>query len=102
VTLRGETFASRVAASALTAVGLPELICDDVKSYVAKAVSLAKDADARQRLRVHLQGPGRDSALFDTAATTRAIEAAYLAMAEQYRREVRETIVVPKSTVAPA
>jgi hypothetical protein len=40
--------------------------------------------------------------LFDTAATTRAIEAAYLAMAEQYRREVRETIVVPKSTVAPA
>jgi predicted O-linked N-acetylglucosamine transferase (SPINDLY family) len=95
VTLRGETFASRVAASALTAVGLPELICDDVKSYVAKAVSLAKDADARQRLRVHLQGPGRDSALFDTAATTRAIEAAYLAMAEQYRREVRETIVVP-------
>ena len=87
--------ASRVVVSLLTAVGLPELICDDVKSYVAKAVSLAKDADARKRLREHLHGPGRDGALFNTAATTRAIEAAYLAMAEQYRRQVRETIVVP-------
>jgi predicted O-linked N-acetylglucosamine transferase (SPINDLY family) len=95
VTLRGDTFASRVAASALTAVGLPELICDDVKSYVAKAVSLAGDADARRRLREHLQGPGHDSALFDTSATTRAIEAAYLAMADQYRRQIRETIIVP-------
>jgi predicted O-linked N-acetylglucosamine transferase (SPINDLY family) len=95
VTLRGDTFASRVAASALAATGLPELICDDVKNYVAKAVSLAHDADARQRLRKHLQGSGRDSALFDTAATTRSIEAAYLAMADQYRRQIRETIVVP-------
>ena len=94
VTLRGETFASRVAASVLHAVGLPELVCDDVKRYVAKIVTLARDADARGKLRAHLEGPGRASALFDTAATTRAIEAAYLAMADQYRRRVRELIIV--------
>ena len=94
VTLRGETFASRVAASLLTAVGVPELICDDVKGYVAKVVALARDPDARTRLRLHLAGPGRDSALFDTARTTRALEAAYLAMADQYRRQVRDTIIV--------
>lgn len=92
VTLRGETFASRVAASLLTAVGLPELICADVKGYVAKVISLARDADERRRLREHLEGPGRSSPLFDTAATTRALEAAYFAMAEQYRKQTRETI----------
>ncbi|MEO9160929.1 MAG: tetratricopeptide repeat protein [Casimicrobiaceae bacterium] len=92
VTLRGETFASRVAASLLTAVGLPELVCSDVKGYVATAVALARNADERRRLREHLEGPGRASALFDTAATTRALEAAYAAMADQFRRQVREPI----------
>jgi len=94
VTLRGGTFASRVAASLLTAVGLPELICDDVKSYVAKIIALARDAGERRRLREHLEGPGRESALFDTKATTRALESAYVAMAEQYRRQVRQPIRV--------
>jgi predicted O-linked N-acetylglucosamine transferase (SPINDLY family) len=94
VTLRGETFASRVAASLLTAVGLPELICDDTDAYIAKVVALARNADERARLRAHLDGPGRASSLFDTLATARALEAAYLAMADQYRRQVREPIRV--------
>jgi predicted O-linked N-acetylglucosamine transferase (SPINDLY family) len=94
VTLRGETFASRVAASLLTAVGLPELIATSVDGYVAKAVALARDANERQRLRAHLDGPGRASALFDTAATTRALEAAYVAMAQQYRSQMRAPIRV--------
>jgi protein O-GlcNAc transferase len=97
VTMRGETFASRVAASALSAVGLPDLICDDVKSYVAKAVALARDADRRRRLREHLDGPGHASALFDTMRTTRALEAAYAAMADQYRRGVRAPIRIAET-----
>jgi len=101
VTLRGETFASRVAASALTAVGLPELICNDVKSYVAKVVQLARDGDRRRQLREHLEGPGRASALFDTARTTRALEAAYAAMADQYRRGVRAPIRIEETAEGP-
>ena len=92
VTCRGETFASRVAASLLTAVGLPELICTDVERYVAKAVSLARDPGERRRLREFLDGPGRDSPLFDTRATARGLETAYAAMADQYCRRVREPI----------
>lgn len=92
VTLRGDTFASRVAASLLTAVGLPDLIATGVKAYVASVISLSRNPDERRRLREHLEGPGRASALFDTAATTRALEAAYGAMADQYRRHVREPI----------
>jgi len=100
LTYRGETFASRVAASLLTAVGLPELVCSDVESYVARAISLARDADARRRLREHLDGPGHASPLFDTAATTKALEQAYRAMADQYRRKVREPIRLDPSSGA--
>jgi predicted O-linked N-acetylglucosamine transferase (SPINDLY family) len=78
----------------MTAVGLPELVCDSVMAYVEKAIALARDSDERARLRAHLEGPGRTSPLFDTVATTRALEAAYLAMANQYRRGVREPIYV--------
>lgn len=104
VTLCGQTFASRVAASLLAAVGLPQLVCQDVASYVAKATALAQDANARAALRGHLDGAGRDSALFDTVSTTRALEAAYIAMADQYRRHVRYPIrigVAHDGTYAP-
>jgi quinol monooxygenase YgiN len=54
-------------------------------------VDVFPDEDGR---RAHLEGPGRASSLFDTLGTTRALEAAYLAMADQYRRQVREPIRV--------
>src|SRR6185437_6667857 len=94
LTCRGDTFASRVAASLLTAAGLPELVCEDVKRYIVRAVQLARDATERRRLREFLEGPGQSSVLFDTGSTTRALEAAYETMANQYRRNVREPIVI--------
>ena len=90
LTLRGDTFAGRVAASLLSAVGLLELIADDVASYEEKAIALARNSAERRRLRDYLSGPGRESTLFDTARTTKALETAYLQMADQYRRRVRE------------
>jgi predicted O-linked N-acetylglucosamine transferase (SPINDLY family) len=89
VTWRGETFAGRVAASVLHAVGLPELVADNVDGYVDTVIRLANDPQERARLRQWLEGPGRTSALFDTTATTRALETAYLGMADQYRRRMR-------------
>ena len=41
LTRLGETFASRVAASLLMAVGLPELIAPDREAYEATAIDLA-------------------------------------------------------------
>lgn len=98
VTMRGETFAGRVAASLLHAVGLPELVTDNVDGYVSAAVALARSAEERARLRAYLDGPGRASALFDTVATTRALEAAYAAMAQQYRRATRAPIRIGATT----
>jgi protein O-GlcNAc transferase len=103
VTQRGDTFAGRVAASLLHAVGLPELVTDDVDGYVATIVRLAGDPGERARLRAWLEGPGRASPLFDTATTTRALESAYEAMADQYRRGSRAPIRVgPPTSVLPS
>jgi predicted O-linked N-acetylglucosamine transferase (SPINDLY family) len=94
LTLRGETFAGRVGESLSLAVGLPALVADTVEDYVAQAVALALDPDARIRMRRHLSDAGRRSPLFDTERTTRALEAAYAEMAVQYRRGVRAPIDV--------
>jgi protein O-GlcNAc transferase len=94
LTWLGDTFAGRVAASLLTAVGLPELIASDVGSYLAHAIELANERNVLAAQRAHLAGPGRESPLFDAAATTRALESAYVEMAEQFRRGVREPMHV--------
>jgi hypothetical protein len=47
VTWLGETFAGRVGASLLTAVGLPELVASDVDRYVESVLALAGDATKR-------------------------------------------------------
>ncbi len=98
LTRLGDTFAGRVGASLLAAVGLPELVTHSVDDYTAAAVRLAGDRDALARMRAHLDGPGRASPLFDTEATTRALEAAYLGMADQYRQGVRKSFRVERVT----
>ena len=89
LTWLGDTFAGRVGASLLTAVGLPELIASDVRGYIARAIELANDTVALARYRQYLADAGRHSALFDTVATTRALEDAYTRMAEQMRSGAR-------------
>lgn len=95
VTLQGDTFASRVGASLSLAVGLPELVARSAEEYINLAMRLAQDPEELSRFRAHLAGPGRDSPLFDTVRTTRALEAAFLAIAAQHRRGVHTPIDVP-------
>ncbi|MCR6480538.1 UDP-N-acetylglucosamine-peptide N-acetylglucosaminyltransferase [Variovorax sp. ZS18.2.2] len=81
VTRMGDTFASRVAASLLNAVGLPELVTHSAADYLACARALCADASRRQRLRDHLARVRGSCPLFDTARYTRDLEAAYLRIA---------------------
>ncbi|HXJ00363.1 MAG TPA: tetratricopeptide repeat protein [Micropepsaceae bacterium] len=86
LTCKGESFAGRVAASLLSACGLPELIADSLTVYEGKALALASDANALTQVKEKLRR-GRDScALFDTARFTRNLERAYTAM---WQRSVR-------------
>ena len=101
LTWRGPTFAGRVAASLLRAVGLPELVAADRDAYVAAAIALANDAPRRARLRSYLEGPGRASPLFDAAGFARALESAFDAMAAQYRAGRKGPIRISAGAARP-
>ncbi len=80
VALEGRHFASRVSASLLRAVGLPELVARDLGEYRAIALRYARDAPARTALRTKLRANRLTQPLFDTARFTRNLERAYRAM----------------------
>ncbi|BAI76921.1 hypothetical protein AZL_f01610 (plasmid) [Azospirillum sp. B510] len=77
VTCLGGTFASRVAASLLTAAGLPELITHTLEEYETLAVRLAEDATALAALRRHLEDNRLHSPLFDAKRFVHHLERAY-------------------------
>lgn len=86
VTCTGQSFASRVAASALTAVGLPELITHSLQDYEHRALELARQPLELQEIRAKLAQRRVSSPLFDTAGYCRNLEAAYRAMHERALR----------------
>jgi len=81
----GSHFASRVSASLLTAVGMPELICKDLAAYQALALSLAQNPDALGQLKAKLAVNRLSGALFDTPRFTKNLESAYRAMWQTYQ-----------------
>ncbi len=85
VTLRGETFVSRVAASLLATVGLDELITDTIADYEALALKLATTPGLLAELRERLTAVRLTTPLFDTDRFCRHIERAYLTMHQRQR-----------------
>ncbi len=80
LTCLGSTFASRVAASLLRAVGLEELVVHDRDAYERRAVELATDRQALNALRARLQEEPERKPLFDTERFARNLESAYREM----------------------
>lgn len=85
VTLRGASFASRVSASFLMNLDLPELVAASLPEYEAIALSLARDPRALAGMRRCLDGT-RHTALFDVDRLARNMEAAYLQMDQRAKR----------------
>jgi predicted O-linked N-acetylglucosamine transferase (SPINDLY family) len=81
----GETFAGRVAASLLHAVGLPELITRTREEYERIAIDLATHPTKLALIRAKLAQSRLTTPLFDTQLFTRQLERAYEAMYERYR-----------------
>lgn len=77
LTCMGEAFASRVAASLLRAIDLPELITTDEPSFEARAIELATDRAQLNDLRERLLNNRMKAPLFDIERLARAIESAY-------------------------
>ena len=86
LTCRGESFAGRVAASLLGAIGLPELVTDSLADYEAMAVRLAGDPSLLQSVKQKLEQNRESYPLFDTDRFRRHIEAAYATMWEAWQR----------------
>ncbi|HEV3009075.1 MAG TPA: tetratricopeptide repeat protein [Burkholderiales bacterium] len=97
VTCLGATFAGRVAASLLGAVGLSELMTRDLSAYEALALKLAKDGKLLSAIRETLNRNRLTQPLFDSARSCRHIEAAYLRMWEMHERgDPPRPFAVPK------
>jgi len=77
LTCAGNTFASRVAASLLSAAGLPELITKDLNEYEAKAIDLASSPEKLNGLKRQLLDRREQSALFDTEKFAKNLERIY-------------------------
>jgi protein O-GlcNAc transferase len=77
VTAPGLRHASRVGASLLLHLGLPELVADGDAAFVDLACALAADRPRLSALRASLRERLRASRLLDARAFTAALEAAY-------------------------
>ncbi|MBF0438469.1 MAG: tetratricopeptide repeat protein [Magnetococcales bacterium] len=85
VTCLGETFAGRVAASLLTALGFSEWIAADLAAYRRIALDLAQDKEKRLAERLRLQAKAATSPLFSGKAFAHNLEVALLAIWQHHQ-----------------
>jgi predicted O-linked N-acetylglucosamine transferase (SPINDLY family) len=85
LTRTGQSFASRVAASLLNAVGLPGLITGSSAEYEALAIALAKDPARLSGIRKTLADNRASAPLFDGKLIARHLEAGYEAIWARYQ-----------------
>ncbi|MGV3526471.1 MAG: tetratricopeptide repeat protein [Candidatus Sericytochromatia bacterium] len=77
LTLPGQTFSSRVGASLLAAVGLPELIMPDLPRYVETAIALGRTPERLRAYHAYLRAQAPAQPLFDSPRTVRGLETLY-------------------------
>lgn len=85
LTLMGESFASRVAASLLNAIAMPELITNSQEQYENLAIELARSSQKLEDIKSRLARNRLTTPLFETPRFTKNLEAAYIKMFERYR-----------------
>jgi protein O-GlcNAc transferase len=84
ITSIGDTFASRVATSILSAAGLPELITRNLSEYQQTAIDLAKNSSQLNSIREKVSTIKLNTKLFDTEKFTRDLESIYIQMYENW------------------
>ena len=81
----GETFAGRVAASLLTAIGLPDLIVQTEEQFESMAIELATRPEQMAAIKRRLAENRMTKPLFDTNLYTRHIESAFATMHQRHQ-----------------
>nr|WP_315491558.1 tetratricopeptide repeat protein [uncultured Rhodoferax sp.] len=100
LTLATPGMLGRQGAALLTAVGLPEWVCNTVDAYVQRAVDLATDASSLQidlvLLRKQLRGKVQISPLMDARRFASDLYAALRSMAAGSNKKEQRTIPAPR------
>src|SRR3984957_1762307 len=86
VTVLGQTFVGRMAASMLDAVGLPELVTHSLEDYEVLVLKLARNPALLSGIQRKLLDDLRSSPLFNTDRFRRQLEEAYSTMVDIQRR----------------
>jgi protein O-GlcNAc transferase len=98
LTCAGEAFSSRMAASLLIAMDLPELVTATPMQYEEAAVSLARDESVFAQLKRKVAEGPNTSPLFDPRQFTRHLEAGFTAIYERHQSgQPPDHVVVPPS-----
>jgi predicted O-linked N-acetylglucosamine transferase (SPINDLY family) len=79
----GESFASRVAASLLNAIEMPELITSSLEEYEELAIALGNDHQRVLALKQKLELNRLTTPLFDSSLFTKNIENLYMQMSQR-------------------
>ena len=94
VTILGRHFMSKVSASMLKAVGLPELITNNLHEYAQMAVDLATHPKKLETIRKSLSMNRKSYPLFDTSKYTKHLERAYVTMYDKYKQGKGPTDII--------
>jgi predicted O-linked N-acetylglucosamine transferase (SPINDLY family) len=88
LTCEGNSFASRVSASLLSAVKLPEMITSTQNEYESLAIELATNPKKLKIIKDKLKNNLNTAPLFNTSLYAQHLEAAYLKMYERYQNNL--------------
>ena len=88
LTLMGNSFASRMAASLLKAIGLPELITTSQSAYEVMAIELANHPHQLAEIKQKLVQNRDSTLLFDTPLFTKNLESAYSTIYQRYQADL--------------
>ena len=89
LTLIGQSFPGRVAASLLNAIGLPELITNTQEEYEALAIDLAMSPKRLAEINLKLANNRLTTPLFNTQLFAKNLEAAYINMYGRYHADLK-------------
>ena len=97
LTCMGNSFASRVAGSLLSALELPELITQTINEYEHAAVALALNSGKLKSIKVKLNANRLTTPLFDTPLFTKYFESAFLEIYQNQLDSVKPKNIYIKS-----
>jgi predicted O-linked N-acetylglucosamine transferase (SPINDLY family) len=89
LTLKGNSFNSREAASIISALNLPELITTTKEEYESLAIELATRPEKLKIIKDKLASNLSTAPLYDTKLFTKNLESAYTMMYDRYQRGLK-------------